>query len=218
MTRSIRFYFDVISPYAYLAWTQLPALAARCGCVVEPVPVLFAALLNAHGTVGPAEVPARRRYVMKDVARKAHRLGVPIDAPFAHPFNPLLALRVASLATGDQQVRVIDALYRAVWAERRDITQASVVAEVSGADAGLVERAGEAKDRLRAQTDEAIARGVFGVPTMIVDDELFWGTDALEDLERFLRGEDPVAPDLFARWEALPAAATRPGAPKPSGS
>src|SRR5262245_43625018 len=97
MPRSIRFFFDFISPYSYLAWTQLPQLAQRHSCTVQATPVLFAALLDAHGTKGPAEVPARRRYVMKDIARKAHAFGVPIDVPFAHPFNPLLALRIASL-------------------------------------------------------------------------------------------------------------------------
>lgn len=218
MERSIRLYFDFISPYAYLAWTQLPALAARQGCALEPAPVLFAALLDAHGTKGPAEVPARRAYLLKDVVRKAHTLGVPIDAPFAHPFNPLLALRVASLPESREvRVRVVDALYRAAWVERRDVTSAEVVTEVLRAadlDAGLVARVGEAKSSVRAQTEEAIALGVFGVPTMVVDGEMFWGTDSLADLERYLEGNDPVPDDLLARWASLPSAAQRPGSLK----
>lgn len=217
MRRSIRFYFDFISPYSYLAWTQLPRLAARCGCTVQPIPVLFAALLDAHGTTGPAEVPARRRYVIKDVARKAHRFGEPIEVPFAHPFNPLLALRVASLPmTEVEQAKVIDVLYRATWVERQDVTQVPVVANAlraAGLDPALVDRAAEAKQRVRAQTDEAIALGAFGVPTMFVDDEMFWGTDSLGDLEQFLQGNNPVAKDLLDRWESLPAAAKRPGSP-----
>jgi 2-hydroxychromene-2-carboxylate isomerase len=92
------FYFDFISPYAFLAWTQLPALAKRCRTTLEPVPVLFAGLLDAHGQKGPAEIPAKRRYLFKDIARKARRLGFPsISAPPAHPFNPLLSLRISYL-------------------------------------------------------------------------------------------------------------------------
>jgi len=200
----IRFYFDFISPYAYLAWTQCPTL----GVPIEPVPVLFAGLLDAHGTKGPAEVPARRANLIRDVARKAQRLGVPIEVPFAHPFNPLLALRVASLP-GIDQLQVVDTLYRAAWAERRDITDPAVVSALVGE--ALVARAAEAKPLLRAQTDAAIARGVFGVPTLAIDDELFWGTDALPDLVRYLEGAR-VSAEWLARWESLPAAAVRPRA------
>ncbi|MBX3207384.1 MAG: 2-hydroxychromene-2-carboxylate isomerase [Labilithrix sp.] len=213
----VLFYFDFISPYAFLAWTQVRALAARCGRSVEPVPVLFAALLDAHGQKGPAEIPAKRRYLFKDVARKAHRLGAPAVAPPpAHPFNPLLALRVASLPTApDVRDAAIDALYAAVWTKRQAIDTADGVAAIlasAGLDGpALVAAAAtpEAKDRLRSATDAAIARGVFGVPTMTVGDELFWGTDSLSDLEAYLRGELPAFPD--AGWSELPAAAVRKG-------
>lgn len=221
MARTIRFHFDFISPYAYVAWTQMPALAARHGCSLAPVPVLFAALLDAHGTKGPAEVPARRRYIFKDIARKAATFGVPIDAPFAHPFNPLLALRIASLPMEeDARRRVIDALYEATWVHRRNIMSRDVVASVlreAGLDPDLALQAEspEAKQRVRDQTDAAIAQGVFGVPTSLVDAEMFWGTDSLADLERFLEGKDPVPADLLERWESLPAAAHRPASRKP---
>src|SRR5580698_7112065 len=153
MRGTIRFFFDFISPYAYLAWTQLPRLAARCDYTVQPVPVLFAGLLDAHGTTGPAEIPARRRYVIKDVARKAHAFDQPIDVPFAHPFNPLLALRIASLPMTDaERAKVIDVLYRATWVERQDVTQAPVVAvalRAAGLDPALVDHATNAKERVR---------------------------------------------------------------------
>src|ERR1700691_1799584 len=181
MRGTIRLFFDFISPYAYLAWTQLPGIAARCDYSVQPIPVLFAGLLEAHGTIGPAEIPARRRYMIKDVARKAHGFHVPIAVPFAHPFNPLLALRVASLPMAEiERAKVIDVLYRATWVERLDVTQAPVVADAlraAGLDPALVERAANAKELVRAQTNAAISFGVFGVPTMLVDDEMFWGTD-----------------------------------------
>ena len=111
----IRFYFDYISPNAYLAWSQLPALAKRNGCVIDPVPVLFAGLLEANRQLGPAEVPAKMRWMWKNILRKAAVIGVPLNAPAFHPFNPLLALRVSSLGLDAKQRRaLIDALFAAV--------------------------------------------------------------------------------------------------------
>src|SRR5947207_2147613 len=108
---TLQFYFDFISPYAYLGWTQIHLLAGRHGSTVEPVPILFAALLNTYGHKGPAEIPPKRAYIFKNVLRLAHRLGVPLQPPPAHPFNPLLALRVASLPMeAGERRRLIDAL------------------------------------------------------------------------------------------------------------
>jgi len=91
-SEAVRFYFDFVSPNAYLAWTQLPALAAQYGTAIEPVPVLFAGLLEAHGQLGPAEMPAKTRWMVRNNLRKAARLGVALNPPAFHPFNPLLAL------------------------------------------------------------------------------------------------------------------------------
>lgn len=215
---AIRFHFDFLSPYAYLAWTQIHALADRHGRAVEPVPVLFAALLDHHGTRGPAEIPAKRRYLMFDVLRKARALGVPIAPPPHHPFNPLLALRVASLPMPPATQRaVIDRIYRAVWSgEARDVEDRDVIAalarEAGLADAVDAAAAPEAKARLRAQTEQAIADGVFGVPTMVVDGEPFWGVDSLVDLDRYLAAGTPTLDAAtLARWSALQPSATRPG-------
>ena len=93
---AVTYYFDYISPYAYLAWTQVHRVAAPHGRAVESVPVLFAALLDANGQKGPAEIPRKRVYLFKDVIRSAHSLGEPIAPPASHPFNPLLALRVTA--------------------------------------------------------------------------------------------------------------------------
>jgi 2-hydroxychromene-2-carboxylate isomerase len=217
MPASLRFVFDYQSPYAYLAWTQIHALAARFGVTVEPVPVLFAALLDAHGTRGPAEVPARRRYLIRDVARIAHHLGVPFALPPAHPFNPLLALRVSSLPmTAEQQRVLIDGLFRAAWASGVGVTDPGTVQAIAGG-VGLSSRAledaasAENKSRLRARTAEAVGAGVFGVPTMLVADQMFWGCDSLPHLEHFLGHGDVVPRDLVERWEQLPAGAVRPG-------
>jgi 2-hydroxychromene-2-carboxylate isomerase len=211
---AIRFYFDFLSPYAYLAWTQIHALADRHGRAVEPVPVLFAALLDHHGTRGPAEIPAKRRYLMFDVVRKARALGVPIGPPPHHPFNPLLALRVASLpmAPADQRA-LIDRIYAAVWSgEARDVEDRAVIAAIAGEDAVGAATTPEGKARVRTQTERAIADGVFGVPTMLVEGELFWGVDALPELDRFLASGSPTLDAAtLARWDALQPSATRPG-------
>jgi len=211
----VRFYFDFISPYAYLAWTQIRRVVEPSGRAVEPVPVLFAALLDAHGTLGPAEIPAKRRYLLKDVARKAALFGVPVGLPFAHPFNPLLALRVASLdMPTDVRAHVVDSLFRAVWVDGEDVTSPNVVAErvaAAALEGDAVARALEpdAKAKVRAQTETALSEGVFGVPTAVVDGELFWGTDSLVLLERYLRDGEQTSDTLLKRWASLPTQATR---------
>lgn len=212
----IRFLFDYISPYAYIAWTQVHALAERHGRRVEPVPILFAALLNAHGHLGPAEIPAKRVYTFKHVLRLASRLGLSLAPPPSHPFNPLLALRVSSLPMPDETRRaLIDGLYAATWCGGPGVEDARVVARIA-ADVGLdgeaaVAEAGtpDGKARLRAHTEMALAAGAFGVPTLLVDGELFWGNDSFPDVEQHLRGEDPVDQDWLARWANLPATAAR---------
>ena len=212
----MRFYFDFVSPYAYLAWTQLHALAGRHRRDIEPAPILFAGLLGAHGSIGPAEIPAKRRYLFTDVVRSARRLGVPFAIPPSHPFNPLLALRVVSLpAAAGTQRALIDALYAAVWAGGPGVTEPAEVARIAtgvGLDGdALVAAAGtaEAKDRVKRATDDAIAAGVFGVPSVVVDGELFWGLDAFANLEAFLHGDGAIDPALKAQWETLGASSVR---------
>jgi 2-hydroxychromene-2-carboxylate isomerase len=208
MTASrLRFYFDYESPNAYLAWIELPKLAQRYGVALDLVPVLYAALLDAHGQLGPGEMPAKGRWMGKNVLRKAALLGVALNLPAFFPFNPLLALRVSILPLEDSDRRsVIDALFRAVWARGLHVSEAPVVTRLldelglSGATLVAQAETPEVKARLRQQTDEAIARGVFGVPTMEVGDELFWGYDDFPYLERFLAGNDPLDPKEWQKW------------------
>lgn len=211
------FAFDLISPYAYLGWHGVHAIAARHGRTVEPRPVLFAAMLDAHGQRGPAEIAPKRVYTFKHVVRLAHDHGVPIAPPPSHPFNPLLGLRVAtaSLATAHAKA-TIDALFAAVWAGGPGTEDARALAawltarELPGA--ALVERAtsSEVKADLRARTDAAIAAGVFGVPTFDVDGELFWGQDSLPHVDAALGGSDP-ARAAEAAWVKVLPTASRPG-------
>lgn len=218
MTKDIDLYFDFISPYAYVAWFELARLCEAHECTIHAYPVLFAALLDAHGTKGPAEVPAKRVYVFKDAFRKAHRAGLPpLTPPPSHPFNPLHALRAVASAKVDERATLITALYRATWAGAGGVDSLERVRDVASA-AGLrgeeiAARAAsqEAKDAVRANTERAVARGVFGVPTMLYQGELFWGVDSLPHLADMIEGKDPLPADLLAQWSHLPATATRPG-------
>lgn len=198
---TIQFYFDYESPNAYIAWTQLPKLARRYGFDVEPVPILYAALLDANGQLGPGEQPTKGVWMAKNLARKAALLGMPLNAPAFLPFNPLRALRVSILPFEEQVQRtVIDALFEAVWVRGLHVSEPGVVEGVldgiglPGAELMARAETPENKNQLRAQTDSAIAKGVFGVPSMIVGDELFWGYDDFPYLELVLAGRDPLDP------------------------
>lgn len=211
MTAVAHFYLDYVSPNAYLAWTQLPALAERYGVAIEPVPVLFAGLLEAHGQLGPAEIRPKVHWMFKNNLRKAALLGVAINPPVFHPFNPLLALRVSSLPLApSERWKLVGAFFRAVWVRGLRVSEAPIVralADEVGLDgAVLIDHANQpdGKARLRQQTDDAIARGVFGVPTMQVGGELFWGYDDFPHFELALAGKDPLDRTAWQRWSGLP--------------
>ena len=218
----LRYYLDFISPYAYLGWPQARALAERRGVPLRPVPVLFAAMLDAHGHKGPAEIEPKRLYTFKHVTRLARDLGVPLQPPPAHPFNPLLALRVASLPglSDEARLRVVDLLYELVWVKGEGATDPELVARaLDGAGlpgAAMVAEAGtaEVKERVRKQTEEAIARGVFGVPCIEVEStgEIFWGQDSIPHVEKHLDGEDAVTGEWLEQWRELPKGSMRPRA------
>jgi 2-hydroxychromene-2-carboxylate isomerase len=193
----------------------MPTLARRYGLLVEPVPVLFAGLLEAHGTTGPAETPAKSIWMFKNNLRKAALLGVPLNSPAFHPFNPLLALRATTAARDmDERDALVTRLFEAVWVRGEHVSEPAVGEQAArdvGLDgAALVAAAStpEVKAMLRQQTDDAIARGVFGVPSMEANGEIFWGYDDLPYLELFLAGDDPLANTVWGRMDVQ--------APRPS--
>ena len=212
------FFFDFLSHNAYLAWRKLPEIALRHELALEPVPVLFAAMLKAHGQVGPAEVPPKSRWMLWNVLRKAQLHGIPLAPPRTHPFNPLLPLRLCCCEMPkEQRLDLIDRLFRATWAESRAVESPDTMREVlleAGLDAErlLAEAlADPAKLRLRDNTDAALAAGVFGVPSMLAGGELFWGFDDLEFLEQALRGADPLGADRsrYDAWLSIKPSAQR---------
>jgi 2-hydroxychromene-2-carboxylate isomerase len=196
--------FDVISPFAYLAFGQLARLPASVE--LEFVPVLFAGLLDHFGQLGPAEIPSKRRATYRFVLWRARRMGVPLRMPPAHPFNPLAALRLIIAAGSD--ARAVGTVLEAVFRHGRDVADRAVIAElaatlgVADPEAALSEP--RVKERLRANTDWAIGRGVFGVPTLVIGEEFFWGHDAMDMALDYVA--DPQAfnsPDMRS-LEALP--------------
>ncbi|MEL6186045.1 MAG: 2-hydroxychromene-2-carboxylate isomerase [Myxococcota bacterium] len=214
--RALRFYFDFISPYAFLGWRQVRAFANEQGLALEVVPVLFAAMLKEYGHKGPAEIAPKRIHTWKNVVRVAASRNILISPPEAHPFNPLLALRVASAAeTAGERIALADALFDLVWGGGGSIPTAETIQpqlEQRGLDgAAWLDKATtrEVKDRLKTATAAAIDRGVFGVPSYVVDDEVFWGQDSLPHIIDYLEGRDPAADPSLARWLELPVGVVR---------
>jgi 2-hydroxychromene-2-carboxylate isomerase len=212
--RTLSFHFDFISPYSYLAWHQLKAFAPKHGLRIEVKPTLLAGLLDHFGHKGPGEIPPKQSYIFKDCTRAAAALGIPFEPPASHPFHPLASLRATLLDT-DEGVRqdLVTRLFDATWAESLDVGSPEVVAELASG-VGVPDVLTRIQDpvikkKLLRLGAEAIELGVFGVPTMIIDGELFWGTDSFPHLERFLAGQDPVRPQDAARWAAVKPSAQR---------
>ncbi len=207
----IAFHLDPISPYAYLAFEALPRALEGISHWVEYRPVLFAGLLQHHGQKGPAEIAPKRAWTYRDVAWRAHVLGVPLQLPARHPFNPLPLLRLMLACAPAGQMpnrRVVEAVMHHVWrADGADAEDPQRLAALAAALAPVRDPAGaEVKAELRALTEAAVAAGVFGVPTVEAGGRLFWGADALPMLAASLRG-DP----WFDGPHWAEAAAPRPG-------
>ena len=206
---TITLYFDFLSPYTWLALMQAKDFAKEHGIRWELRPVVYAALLDAHGLVGPAETEAKRRYTFHDIARLARAHGLKFSGPPSHPFRSLEALRTQFLFREDPQaLELAMQLANACWGEGRDLTDLgalrAVVNEVGLDASDLEERIStpETKQGLRALTEDAIAQGVFGVPTFLHDQEMFWGHDRLDLLAASLTGEGSavaVQADEFLR-------------------
>ena len=191
--KRIGFYFDVISPFAYLAFEQMPQALIGCSYEVQYRPVLFAGLLGHWGQKGPAEIEPKRAWTFRHIAWLSHTLNIALQTPATHPFNPLPLLRLALACAqpGDMpNRRVVEAVMRHVWRGGADAADPQRLRALSEALAPLRDPAGDdVKRELRALTDAAVARGVFGVPTYELDGRLFWGVDALSMLRAALSGD-----------------------------
>ncbi len=189
MTKQVEFYFDVGSPAAYLAWTQLPRIAHEVGAEIIYRPFLLGGVFQATGNKSPMEVPAKGSYVLEDLKRFARRYGVALEHNPHFPINTLTLMRGAvglQLREPARMVPYVDAVFRAIWVEGRNMGDPSTVGAVlqaAGFDAGqllALTADPEVKERLKTTTQEAVTRGVFGAPTCFVGAQMFWGQDRLD--------------------------------------
>ena len=204
---SADWYFDFVSPFAYIGLHRLQELPA--GLAIEHRPVLFAGILNHWGQKGPAELPTKRRYTYRVSHWTATRLGLPFRYPAAHPFNPLHHLRLA-IACGSKP-DAVRRIFDAVWTTGADATDPGRFAALTnelGVSREDLEQA-EVKNTLRKNTEEALQRGVFGVPTIEADGELFWGADSIDFLKEFLKDPAVLRNRETRRLDELPVAAAR---------
>lgn len=206
---ALDWYFDFVSPFPYLQLERMGSWPA--GTEVRAHPVLFAGLLDHWGNKGPGEIPSKRIAVYRLVQWLAEREGIPLRFPPRHPFNPLAALRLAIAA--DRDLGAIRAIYRHIWAEGNEIDTARGWDRMVGA-LGLeaaAARIGEpgVKEALRREGEGAIAAGVFGVPSVVVDGQLFWGFDSTEMVGDYLRRPERFRSGEMARLQGLPVGVAR---------
>jgi len=202
-------YFDFISPFSYL---QLPAIMAlRERVAIMPVPILFGAVLAHHGQLGPAEIPGKREFTYRIVQWQAERDGIAFRFPPAHPFNPIAALRLAIAAGASWQA--ITAIFEHIWKQGRPGDSAEALAELARGlgidDIATAIARDDVKATLRANTDAALAAGVFGVPTLRIGEELFWGNDSTAMLREWLDDPQRFATPEYRRIADLPRAVER---------
>lgn len=210
--KQLTFHFDFISPYAYLAFEQMPEALKGLSYAVDYRPLLFAGLLKHHGQLGPAEIPPKRDWTYRQVLWHAHAHGIPLQLPAAHPFNPLGLLRLALACGEDGRVNryVAETLFRHAWRGGADAADAGRLDQARALLQPRRDPAGDAvKAELKANTDAAVARGLFGVPTIEVDGRLFWGFDGLPMLRAYLQGDAWFASGAWEHAAALPAGQTR---------
>jgi 2-hydroxychromene-2-carboxylate isomerase len=193
--KHIHFYFDFISPYAWLAFQALPKALEGIGHRVHYHPVVFGAVLKHHGQLGPAEMPGKRDWTYRQVVWLAKQQGTDLQMPASHPFNSLALLRLAMAAGSGQELLpnryVVESIFKHVWCNgleatdpvRLEALKAELLTE--GQDPQSV----EVKQSLLLQTQSAIDQGLFGVPSMVVDGQVFWGQDALPMLRAYLLGD-----------------------------
>jgi 2-hydroxychromene-2-carboxylate isomerase len=194
--KELEFYFDVGSPAAYLAWTQMPRLARETGATVAYKPFLLGGVFQATGNRSPMELPAKGKYMVRDLRRFAQRYDVPFELNPHFPINTLMLMRCATGLQMREPARMqpcVDAVFRAIWVEGRNMNEPATVAaalQQAGFDAQqllALTADPEVKERLKTVTQEAVARGAFGAPTFFVDGHMYWGQDRLDFVKEALQ-------------------------------
>jgi len=204
MNTSIDWYFDFVSPYSYICFNRLDELR---NVTITYKPVLFAGLLEHWGQKGPAEIAAKRKWTYRWCTWWARELGITLRFPSHHPFNPLPYLRLA-LAAGASE-RVVRRIFNVLWTSGDTALEESILRTLAKEFGVTDMQLTAAKEGLRHATAEAARRGVFGVPTFVIDGEVFWGADALDFLKAFLRDEAVLRNEEMRRVDNLPVGAVR---------
>ncbi|CAN7651947.1 2-hydroxychromene-2-carboxylate isomerase [Bosea sp. LjRoot237] len=204
MPQPALWYFDIISPFAHLALTRLDTIRAQRPVVLKPI--VFGGVLKAWGQLGPAEIAPKRTHTYRLATHTAQAMGVPFRFPPSHPFNPLAMLRLLTALDGNEAA--VTAAFRLVWGEGRDANDPTTLAAVAEAasrpDALALIGEQDVKDRLRQATEEAVAAGVFGVPSLVIDGEVFWGADAMAMAQDYLADPTVFRSGEMARVSTLP--------------
>lgn len=197
MSKSVEFYFDFGSPATYLAWTQLPRICAETGASLVYKPMLLGGVFQATGNASPVTVPAKGRFMLQDLARFARRYGVPMRFNPHFPINTLPLMRAAVAVQRHMPERFeefLTLIFEAMWVAGSNLGDAAVLGEVLAGGGFEPQRLlaltaeQEVKDALKANTEEAVRRGVFGAPSMFVGNELFFGQDRLDFVREALQG------------------------------
>jgi 2-hydroxychromene-2-carboxylate isomerase len=195
MTKKLEFFFDVGSPAAYLAWTQLPAICRSAGAEFIEIPMLLGGVFQATGNASPATIPVKGKYTTMDYARHARRYGVPFVSNPHFPIITLTHMRAVMAVQMHQPERLNDflaCLFKALWVDALNLNDVNLVVDVlekGGFDPAQIlalTNDPEVKGRLRANTEAAVARGVFGAPTSFVGEEMFFGQDRLDFIKEAL--------------------------------
>ncbi|MGZ3787143.1 MAG: DsbA family protein [Bacteriovorax sp.] len=203
--KKIDFYFDFLSPYSYVAWTWVRSKLDDYDWSFCPVSV--PSIIAHYDTKGPAQIKPKRNYLFKDLLRYTKLFNVPFTTPAKLPFNSLYALRLALKSVSQSsQAEVIDAIFRAGWEKGLDIGSDDLLKEVLSsanlptADLFLKMEEKSARVELKNNIESGIAKGVFGVPTFFVDEEMFWGNDSIKYLEMYLMGSDPLDHEKYQEF------------------
>jgi 2-hydroxychromene-2-carboxylate isomerase len=195
MAKTVEFFFDVGSPAAYLAWTQMPRIAAETGAEVIDRPFLLGGVFQSTSNKSPMEVPAKGKYVLEDLTRFAKRYGVPFNQNPNFPINTLTLMRgaVALQMREPQKLKpYLDAIFKAMWVDGKNMADPATVGAVLQA-AGFnaqellaLTADPQVKDKLKAVTQEAVERGAFGAPTFFINGRMYWGQDRLDFIKEEL--------------------------------
>lgn len=205
--KKIEYFFDFLSPYSYLSWTWFREMTKELrekGYVIEFIPVSLAQVITSYETKGPAEIETKRNYLFKDCLRKSLKRNIPFALPRSLPFNSLYVLRMAIACEDERREELIDVFFRAGWEKGLELGSSESLEKILN-DKGfpaqdLLDQVGskDVRQQLKKNNQRALEKGVFGVPSFVVDKELFWGDDSKEFFLDYLKGKDQYNEDEYS--------------------